>query len=102
MMDVSLPPGIEVHEHVPLARHTYMRIGGPARYYAVPTDLVQLERLLLWAAHNRLPLRVLGGGSNVLVSDDGVNAVVVSLRSACGGVTFEGNTVTVEIGRAHV
>mgnify|MGYP003334684867 CR=1 FL=1 len=49
MMDVSLPPGIEVHEHVPLARHTYMRIGGPARYYAVPTDLVQLERLLLWA-----------------------------------------------------
>jgi len=97
MMDVPpipLPPGIEVHEQVPLARHTYMRIGGPARYYAVPANLAQLEGLLLWAARHHLPLRILGGGSNVLVSDAGVNAVVVSLRSACGGVTFEGNTVT--------
>lgn len=95
MMDVPPPPpGIEIHEHVSLARHTYMRIGGPARYYAVPQDLVALERLLLWAARARLPLRVLGGGSNLLVSDEGVDAVVVSLRAACGGVTFDGNTVT--------
>lgn len=93
-MDIPLPSGIEIHEHVSLARHTYIRIGGAARYYAIPPDLVALERLLLWAAHHHLPLRVIGGGSNLLVSDDGVNAVVVSLRAACGGVTFEGNTVT--------
>jgi UDP-N-acetylmuramate dehydrogenase len=93
MTDIPLPPGIEIHEHASLARHTYMRVGGPARYFATPPDLVALERLLLWAARHQLPLRVIGGGSNLLVSDEGINAVVVSLRSACGGVRFEGDTV---------
>ena len=65
-------PGIELREHVPLARHTYMRIGGPARYFATPEDLGALDTLLLWARGVGLPLRVLGGGSNVLVADEGV------------------------------
>lgn len=85
-----LPPGIEVHEHVPLGRHTYLRIGGPARYFATPPDVATLERLIAWAREWRLALRVLGGGSNLLVADEGIDALVVSLRSACGGLRFEG------------
>ncbi|MGE0227892.1 MAG: UDP-N-acetylmuramate dehydrogenase [Dehalococcoidia bacterium] len=90
----SPPSGIEVHEHVPLARHTYLRVGGAARYFATPRDLVELERLMLWSRTAGLPMRIIGGGSNLLVSDDGVDGLVVSLRRACGGMEFSGTRVT--------
>ncbi len=89
-----VPDGIEVLERVPLARHTYLRVGGPARYFATPRDLVELERLMLWARAAQLPMRVLGGGSNLLVADEGIEALVVSLRRACGGLRIEGERVT--------
>ncbi len=94
MVMLPPPPGIEVHEGVALARHTYMRIGGPARYFATPKGLAQLELLMLWAMQQRMSFRLLGGGSNLLVADEGIDAVVVSLRSAAGGMTFEGTHVT--------
>jgi UDP-N-acetylmuramate dehydrogenase len=72
----------------PMSRHTYMRIGGPAAFYASPPDLAAFERIAGWAAEAGLPLLIIGGGSNVLVSDDGVSAVVVSLRSAAGHIEF--------------
>src|SRR5690349_6661946 len=95
MVMPPFPAGIEVLEHVPLARHTYLRVGGPARYFATPQDLVQLELVMLWARAARLPMRVLGGGSNLLVADEGLEALVVSLRRACGGLQFDGRQVTV-------
>lgn len=84
-----------MHEGVPLARHTYLRIGGPAQYFATPRDLVELERLMLWARAAGMPMRILGGGSNLLVADEGVSGLVVSLRRACGGMQFNGTRVTV-------
>lgn len=78
----------------PLARHTYMRIGGPAAYFGTPPDVDALGRIVTWARRARLPLRVIGGGSNVLVSDEGVTAVVLSLRAACGDIRFDGPLVT--------
>ena len=89
-----VPDGIEVLERVPLARHTYLRVGGPARYFATPRDIVELERLMLWARSAQLPMRVLGGGSNLLVADEGIEALVVSLRHACGGLRIEGERVS--------
>ncbi|MSQ29177.1 MAG: UDP-N-acetylmuramate dehydrogenase [Dehalococcoidia bacterium] len=88
------PPGADVLRDESLARHTYLRIGGPARYFATPADCEQLAQLSAWADAARLPLRVLGGGSNVLVSDGGVHALVISLRRACGETRFEGPAVT--------
>ena len=93
-MTAPPPDGIEVHENVPLARHTYLRLGGPARYFAIPEDVAQLERLLAWARGEALSVRVLGGGSNLLVADEGVDALVVSLRRAAGSYRFEGDRVS--------
>ena len=92
-MTAPPPAGIEVHEDVPLARHTYLRIGGPARYLAIPEDIEQLQQLLGWARAESLSLRVLGGGSNLLVADEGIDALVVSLRRAAGSFTFIGERV---------
>lgn len=87
------PPDLGLAREEPLSRHTYMRIGGPAAYFGVPNDLDGLSNIAEWAEANDLPLRVLGGGSNVLVADDGVRAVVVSLRRACGSIEFDGDEV---------
>lgn len=88
------PPALALTRDEPLARHTYMRLGGPAAYYGEPPTIEAVRDIAAWAAAERLPLRVLGGGSNTLVADDGVTAVVLSLRAACGGTRFEGDRVT--------
>jgi UDP-N-acetylmuramate dehydrogenase len=95
----SAPPtGIDLLREEPLARHTYLRLGGPAQYFATPASLDELARLAAWAREAGLRLRVLGGGSNVLVADEGVRGLAVSLRHACGGVRFEGTLVTAGAG----
>ena len=91
---VAPPDGIEVLRDEPLARHTYMRLGGAAQYFASPSDLDALERLVAWASEQAMALRVLGGGSNVLVADAGVSGLVVSLRVAASDMRFEGTRLT--------
>lgn len=70
--------GVVVVLHEPLARHSTFRIGGPADMYAAVDDIDTLERLGDLAAEHSLPLTVLGGGSNVLVSDLGIRGLVIA------------------------
>src|SRR5207253_2546970 len=84
------PPGSEVRRDEPLSRHTYLRLGGPARFFAEPPTLEALKDVLAWARTSAVQVRVLGGGSNVLVADEGVEALVVSLRRACAELRFDG------------
>ncbi len=66
-----------VKQDEPLAPYTYLKIGGPARYFAEPTTVEQLRALLVRARNEGLAVYVLGGGSNVLVRDEGVNGLVI-------------------------
>jgi UDP-N-acetylmuramate dehydrogenase len=70
--------GSSVAEHELLARHTTFRIGGPADLYAVATTVDQLAGLAELATEHGIPITVLGGGSNVLVSDAGVRGLVIA------------------------
>jgi UDP-N-acetylmuramate dehydrogenase len=70
--------GITVTPDEPLARHTTFRIGGPADLYAATTTIDQLEKLAELAAEHGIPATILGGGSNVLVSDAGVRGLVIA------------------------
>lgn len=63
----------------PMARHTWMRIGGPAEAFVVPKDLAALSALVRWCHDNGRPCLTIGGGTNLLVADAGVRGVVVSL-----------------------
>lgn len=71
-----------LREAEPLARYTAWRIGGPARYFATATSTAECAALLAWAAHESLPVLVLGGGSNILVSDAGFPGLVIRNRAA--------------------
>ena len=70
--------GSSVTEHEPLARHTTFRVGGPADLYAVATTVDQLAGLAELAEAHGIPITILGGGSNVLVSDAGVRGLVIA------------------------
>ena len=62
----------------PMAKHTSFHIGGPARYFLVPTDEESLIRALRLIAVQGLRLLILGRGSNLLVSDEGFDGAVIS------------------------
>ncbi|HET7746211.1 MAG TPA: FAD-binding protein, partial [Vicinamibacteria bacterium] len=71
--------GLDVRENVPLAPLTTLGVGGPARYYAQAHGEDDLRAALRHASQRGLPLLVLGGGSNVVLSDEGHPGLVVHL-----------------------
>ena len=66
-------------ENEPLARHTWLGIGGPARFFLQPTTEQQLRTVMQRCAENSLPLRIIGQGSILLVDDHGIDAAVLRL-----------------------
>jgi UDP-N-acetylmuramate dehydrogenase len=87
---------LDIHENVPLAPLTTLQVGGPARHYLHATTLEDVEAGEGWARSWDVPLLVLGGGSNVVVSDEGFPGLVlhVDVRGVDVAVQSEG---TVEI-----
>ncbi|HEX4149665.1 MAG TPA: UDP-N-acetylmuramate dehydrogenase, partial [Pirellulales bacterium] len=76
----------------PLAPHCWFQIGGPAEYFAEPRSVEELERLLRRAHDNGVPVRILGGGSNLLVLEAGVEGLVIRLADpAFAEVQVDGN-----------
>jgi UDP-N-acetylmuramate dehydrogenase len=63
-----------------LSRHTYLGIGGPADIYVIPADAISLKKCILFAAGKKLPVVVLGGGTNVLAADQGFRGMVASMK----------------------
>jgi UDP-N-acetylmuramate dehydrogenase len=73
--------GDAVKEHVPLAPYTSARIGGPADIFITVDSVAGLARAVKYLWKNGLPFLLLGGGSNILVSDKGVRGVVIFNRA---------------------
>ena len=91
--------GDKVKENVPLAPYTSARIGGPADIFITADSAMELARIVKCLWKLEMPFTLLGGGSNVLVSDKGVRGVVVLNRAK--GVRFHAGdqpSVTVESG----
>lgn len=75
----------------PLDRHTTFRIGGPAEFYVAPRSLSETSAVVALAHAEKVPLRVLGNGSNLIVPDAGVRGVVLHISRALGGIERSGN-----------
>src|SRR5213594_5253143 len=80
----------EVRFKEPLGFHTSLRIGGPADIFIVPQDVEDIRRALSFAEREQLPLEVIGGGNNLLVSDRGFRGVVLRLEGCLGRAEFHG------------
>jgi len=75
-----------IQENIPLAQFTTLQIGGPARYFAEAHNENELRSALAFAEQQQIPVFILGGGSNVLISDNGFPGL--ALRVALQGVRW--------------
>lgn len=83
-----------VRDQEPLAPYTWFRLGGAAEYFAEPTTVEELQALVKACQAESIPVRLLGGGSNLIVRDEGVRGMVVHLTAAAFcGIRTEGNVV---------
>jgi UDP-N-acetylmuramate dehydrogenase len=92
---------LAVEEHVPLARHTTIGTGGPARWFARPETVEDLHELLRWAGEHDVAVEVIGLGSNLLVHDDGVDALVLKLAGELSAAEVEGDMLVMGGGAAN-
>jgi len=73
---------LELRLDEPMAKHTTLRIGGPADIWVRPADLDALATLLRRCHACEIPVHFVGGGTNLLVRDGGLRGVVINLGSA--------------------
>ncbi|MGC6486660.1 MAG: UDP-N-acetylmuramate dehydrogenase [Planctomycetota bacterium] len=96
-LGAALSEHASVRRDVPLAPMMHLRIGGPARWFVEPFDEQGVAATVRACRALGLPMRVLGGGSNVVVADRGVDEVVVHLANL-NRMQREGDRVTVGAG----
>jgi UDP-N-acetylmuramate dehydrogenase len=100
-----------VRESVPLAERTWFKLGGPAQFFAEPSSVDELLAVVKRCRDEGLQVRLLGGGSNVLVRDEGVAGTVIALthasfseirvegcRATVGGGAKLANAVSITVG----
>ncbi|MFA4967903.1 MAG: UDP-N-acetylmuramate dehydrogenase, partial [Candidatus Margulisiibacteriota bacterium] len=85
----------------PLSKHTTFRIGGPAKYFCAPRTINELKEALQFAkagenSNSRLPIFILGSGSNILISDKGFNGLAINPR--IDDISINGTDVVVGAG----
>lgn len=79
----------------PLAPHTWFQLGGPAEYFVEPTSIDELSARVRRCQTENIPIRLLGGGSNILVREAGVPGVVLHLSDPVfSEVKVDGQTIT--------
>lgn len=84
-----------VETNYPLAKHTWYGLGGPADYFLRPQNVEQLKEVIRRCAENSIRIYVIGFGSNLLISDDGLRAAVIALEAEQFKQTkFDGELIT--------
>lgn len=77
----------------PLKNHCSFKIGGPAEILYIPKNEEALIAAVDFAKENSLPLHILGNGSNVLISDNGLRGIVIKLMNGLNDLIYLGNGV---------
>lgn len=94
---MTLASGVIVEKNVSLKPLTSWLVGGNAEYFAQPTTLEQLKDVYAWGLSQKLAITILGGGTNVLISDRGVRGLTICLRKfAKSEVREQGGRLVIE------
>ncbi|MEH7254840.1 UDP-N-acetylmuramate dehydrogenase [Neobacillus niacini] len=89
----------KVKKNEPLSLHTTMKIGGPADLLIEPSSLENIQKVIAFINERKLQWRAIGRGSNLLVSDKGIEGVVIKLGSGLDHLSI--NDSTIRVGGGH-
>jgi UDP-N-acetylenolpyruvoylglucosamine reductase len=92
---------LKIEQGVRLGRYTTLGAGGEARAFAKPTTAAEVAQALAWAQERELPVVTIGLGSNLLVADEGVEALVLRLDGELGSAETEGDLLLAGGGAAN-
>lgn len=82
----------------PMKSHTTFRIGGPAEYFLTPENAKELQELQKICEEENVPYYIIGNGSNLLVSDEGLRGAVIQIYHNMNQVVVEGDVIRVQAG----
>jgi UDP-N-acetylmuramate dehydrogenase len=82
----------------PMSKHTYYRIGGPAKIYAAPKNASELKEIINICANDNIKFFLLGNGSNILVSDDGFDGCIIDMSANLNEISVSGDKITASAG----
>jgi UDP-N-acetylmuramate dehydrogenase len=85
-------------ENESMKNHTSYGIGGPAVAFIEPKSVKDLQLVKSFVSNHQVSIYCIGGGSNLLVSDDGIDGLVVSLEKSFKKILFDENTCYAETG----
>ncbi|WP_342430514.1 UDP-N-acetylmuramate dehydrogenase [Neobacillus sp. FSL H8-0543] len=85
-----------------LSQHTTMKIGGPADLFIEPSSVENIRKVIGFINKHQLPWRAIGRGSNLLVSDKGIEGAVIKLGAGLSNLTIEGTKITVGAGHSLI
>ena len=89
---------MKIRENEPMRNHTTWRIGGPADRLVQPESVEELQQAIQAARESGAPYYVIGGGSNLLVSDEGITGTVIQLGGSLTGLAITDHTIVAEAG----
>ena len=86
-----------IRQNEPMKNHTTFRVGGPADIFLTPSA-EELPAVLSVCREERVPVMVIGNGSNLLVGDKGIRGVVICIGSGMRGIRVDGEKIFLEAG----
>ncbi|MHB9094492.1 MAG: UDP-N-acetylmuramate dehydrogenase, partial [Eubacteriales bacterium] len=81
-----------------MQKHTSWRIGGPADIMVLPSGADDIRACLQFAREQRIPLTIMGNGTNMLVRDRGIRGIVLKISKGFNQIEVKGTTITAEAG----
>lgn len=82
----------------PMMKHTTWRIGGPADLLVIPEKINEVQGIVRYAWEEKIPLTVIGNGSNLLVSENGIRGITLKIGPRLGEYSIDGFTIKAEAG----
>lgn len=82
----------------PMRNHTTFRVGGPAKYFVTPENNEQIKNLVDYLRTNAIEYYITGNGSNLLVSDEGYDGVIINIAKKHSNIYIKDNMIVAEAG----
>ena len=77
----------------PMKKHTTMKVGGPCECMVEPSSIEEIQKIIEYSKKNNIKYYVIGNGSNLLVKDEGVNALIIKISNKFSGVEVNGEHI---------